>query len=120
MTHETSAKAFDAQLKTSFGDQRFGLKILDAGAGTGIVGEYLKDLGYTNTDALDISQEMLDIARDKKVYKKLICAPISDQKINDIESDYYDALISSAAIGIGHVKPCGFEEILRVVKPGKI
>ena len=35
----------------------------------------LKDRAYTNTDALDISHEMLDVARGKNLNKKLICFP---------------------------------------------
>ena len=39
--------------------------ILDAGAGTGLVGELLGTLGYPEIDALDASPGMLEIARSK-------------------------------------------------------
>ena len=57
------------------------IKIMDARAGTGNVGVELSKLGYTNLHALDISQEMLNEAKKKKVYKKVICAALNDQWI---------------------------------------
>ena len=69
------AKALDAAFKKVFQDKALSqIKIIDAGAGTGLAGEELFKLGYTNIDALDISQEMLNEAKKKNVYKKLICA----------------------------------------------
>lgn len=105
-------------MKKIYKEDRFNKKILDAGAGTGLTGEHLRDAGYKNVDALDISQEMLAIARGKGVYQNLICAALSDQKIGEIETGQYDATISTGAIHIGHIKPGAFEEILRHVKPG--
>ncbi len=45
--------------------------ILDAGAGTGIVGEVLSILGYTRLTGIDLSDGMLAIARAKSVYAEL-------------------------------------------------
>ncbi len=42
--------------------------LLDAGAGTGLIGEWLPILGYPKVEALDISEGMLAIARTKGVY----------------------------------------------------
>lgn len=44
-------------------------KILDAGAGTGMMGEILKDMGYKNLTAIDLSKGMLDEARKKNAYR---------------------------------------------------
>ena len=43
-------------------------RVLDAGAGTGLVGESLKRLGYSNIEALDLSLGMLEEARKKNAY----------------------------------------------------
>ncbi|XP_076323654.1 uncharacterized protein LOC143232301 [Tachypleus tridentatus] len=40
-------------------------RILDVGAGTGANGSLLQKLGYTNIDALDGSEQMLEIAKAK-------------------------------------------------------
>jgi predicted TPR repeat methyltransferase len=45
--------------------------ILDAGAGTGLVGAALARKGYTNLTAMDLSEKMLAIAAEKQVYRSL-------------------------------------------------
>ena len=96
------------------------IRIMDAGAGTGIIGEYLKQQGYTNVDGLDISQEMLDIAKQKNVYKKLICAPLSEKKISEVPTGEYHVLLSAGTIVYGQVEAGALEEIVRMVKPGEL
>ena len=114
------AKALDAAFKQVFQDKsRSQIKIIDAGAGTGLTGEELFKLGYTNIDALDISQEMLNEAKKKNIYKKLICAPLTEQRIPEIQTGEYHALISTGALVIAHVRPEALEEMTRMVKPGK-
>ena len=44
--------------------------VLDAGAGTGLVGLALAEHGFKNLTAMDLSEGMLKEARNKKVYKK--------------------------------------------------
>ena len=94
------------------------IKILDAGAGTGGIGEMLKARGYTNVDALDISQEMLNLAASKHLYKKLICAPLSDTHMKEIETAEYDVVLCAGVIVYGQVKPGAIEQCARFVKPG--
>lgn len=95
------------------------LRIMDAGAGTGLVGVELKRLGYGNVDALDISQEMLNVAKEKNAYKKFICAPLSDQRTPGIETDEYDALICCGALVLAHVRPAAIDELIRMVRNGE-
>ena len=100
--------------------EKEGIRIMDAGAGTGFIGEYLKQRGYTNVDGLDISQEMLDIAKEKNVYKKLICAPLSEKKISEVPTGEYHVLLSAGTIVYGQVEAGALEEIARMVKPGEL
>ena len=95
------------------------LKILDAGAGTGIIGEMLVKQGYTNVDALDISPKMLDIAEKKNIYKRLICAPLSDVRIDQIQTAEYDVTLCAGTIVYGQAKPVALDECIRHVRPGK-
>ena len=46
-------------------------RVLDAGAGTGLVGVELNRLGYGNLEAMDISRGMLEVAGAKNVYDAL-------------------------------------------------
>ena len=43
-----------------------GARILDVGAGTGLVGERLVSAGYRDLQAMDLSPGMLDVARQKE------------------------------------------------------
>ena len=93
---------------------------MDAGAGTGLLGVELKELGYTDVHALDISQEMLNEARKKNVYTKFICASLNDQRIPEIDTGEYDALICTGVLIKGHVRSSAFVEMVRMVKIGKL
>ena len=118
--HRPLAEALDTAIKQVFQDTtKSQIKIIDAGAGTGLAGMELCKLGYTNIDALDISQEMLDEAKKTNVYTKLICAPLNDQRNPQIATGEYHALISTGALVIGHVRPEALEEMTRMIKSGK-
>ncbi|XP_078589949.1 methyltransferase-like protein 27 isoform X2 [Branchiostoma floridae x Branchiostoma japonicum] len=48
------------------------IRVLDVAAGTGLCGEELSKLDFCNIDALDASQDMLDVAKTKNVYRNFI------------------------------------------------
>ncbi|MEE4242389.1 MAG: class I SAM-dependent methyltransferase [Desulfopila sp.] len=93
-------------------------RILDAGCGTGLVGEELARRGYTTMDALDYSREMLDEAEQKNIYQLHLQADLS--KPLDIEKDSYDAVVCTGTFTYGHVKAHAFDELIRITKPGGI
>ncbi len=96
-------------LSESAGDE----PILDIGAGTGLVTEHLKGAA---TDAFDITPQMLDIARNKGIYRNLIegdlLAPLP------LPDDSYGGVISCGTFTHGHVGPACLPELLRVTRPG--
>jgi len=114
------AVCLDAAVKNIFKDRpKHELKIIDVGAGTGTLGVELHKLGYTDLYALDISQGMLNEAKKKNVpYKKFICASLSDQRIPEIETGEFDALISAGTLVKAHVRSSAFVEMIRMVKVG--
>ena len=79
----------------------------------------LSKLGYTNIDALDISQEMLNEAKKTNVYTKLICAPLNDQRNPEIATGEYHVLICTGTLIAAHVQPEALDEMIRMVKTGK-
>ena len=95
------------------------IKILDAGAGTGLIGEMLVKQGYTNIDALDLSQNMLNEAKKRNVYKRLICAPLSDVRVEQIKTAQYDVTLCAGTIVYGQAKPVALDECIRHVRPGQ-
>ena len=95
------------------------IKIIDAGAGTGLIGVELKKLGYTNLCALDISAEMLKEAKEKEIYNEFICASLSEPPIPQIETGQFDALICAATLFEGLVRSSAFVEMIRMVRAGE-
>lgn len=91
--------------------------VLDAGCGTGLVGEVLAEKGYTTMDALDYSAEMLEEAKNKRdVYRDYLHVDLS--KPLPMETDAYDAIVSAGTFTYGHVEPSAFEELVRITKKG--
>ena len=101
------------------GDRNKGLKILDIGCGTGIIGSLLSKRGYTNIHGLDLSEDMLEKAEEKKVYNKLINAAVTAKEL-DIPTGSYDALLGSGVITSGYIKADAIDEVVRLVKSGKM
>jgi SAM-dependent methyltransferase len=91
-------------------------KILDAGAGTGLVGVELQRLGYGDICAMDLSEGMLDEARAKGCYNDFRQMALGDHL--DFASDAYDAVISIGVFTPGHAPPNSFVELCRVTRPG--
>jgi predicted TPR repeat methyltransferase len=89
--------------------------ILDAGCGTGLVGEFLNREGYENVEGLDYSTSMLEKAAEKKIYRNLSQGDLTASL--DIPSDTYDAIISVGTFTCGHVGPEAFKELVRITKP---
>ena len=84
-----------------------------------MIGEMLVKQGYTNIDALDISQKMLNEAEKKNVYKRVICAPLSDVRIEQIQTAEYDVALCGGTIVYGQAKPVALDECIRHVRPGQ-
>jgi predicted TPR repeat methyltransferase len=93
-------------------------RVLDVGCGTGLSGQALADAGFTRIDGADISPDMLERARAKGVYARLIEADLTAGL--DIADDTYDAALSVGTFTHGHVGPDGLDEVIRVVRPGGI
>jgi SAM-dependent methyltransferase len=90
-------------------------EILDIGAGTGLVAEHLRGL---TVDALDLTPEMLEIARPKGLYRGLTLGDLT--KPLSIPDASYDAVVSCGTFTHGHVGPECFPELLRITRPGAV
>ena len=62
---------------------------------------------------------MLNEARKKNVHKKFICAFLSVQRIPEIGTGEYDALICAVTLVKGHARSSAFVEMIRIVRIGK-
>lgn len=123
------AETYDSDLENDFGwigpqsaTQVFSrfvpreARILDAGAGTGLVGFLLAELGYSNLIAMDLSEGMLDQARKRNVYTEFH-RMVMGEKL-DFETDSFDAVISVGVMTVGHAPASSFDELVRITKSG--
>ncbi len=92
--------------------------VVDYGCGTGLVGTALAAAGFSVIDGLDISTGMLVQARDKQVYRHLVCADLTAQLALDDEC--YAAACCIGSMGAGHVGAEHVPELLRPVARGGI
>lgn len=90
--------------------------VLDAGAGTGLVGEWLGIVGFPVADALDLSEGMLAVARRKGCYRALHRAALGGPL--PFADGAYAAAIATGVFTTGHVGAEGLDELARVVRPG--
>ena len=89
--------------------------VLDVGAGTGLIAEVMNKKNTIDIDAIDISPEMLESAKSKNCYNKLLEADLT--KNLDIDNNYYGAIVSAGTFTHGHIGPSALDELLRVTKP---
>ncbi len=91
-------------------------RMLDVGAGTGLLAECLATRERFEIDALDISPQMLAVAMQKRLYQKAIEADLTQPL--PLKSGTYDAVASSGTFTHGHVGPDALDALLRVAKTG--
>ncbi|MDP6132882.1 MAG: class I SAM-dependent methyltransferase [Dehalococcoidia bacterium] len=90
--------------------------ILDAGAGTGIMGEVLNTLRYNGITALDLSEGMLEVAASKGVYADTRQMALGE--VLDFPTDYFAAVVCIGTFAAGHAPPSAFDELVRITRPG--
>jgi predicted TPR repeat methyltransferase len=95
---------------------KVGGRIVDAGAGTGIMGRVLQAMEYENLTGFDLSHGMLKIAKDLGIYTQLDRQVIGEPL--KYETNTFDACVSVGTFTEGHAPASGFDEIARIVKPG--
>ena len=95
---------------------RNAVPLLDAGAGTGLIGEWLAITGYPHVEALDISAGMLAVAERKGVYRALhrhalgASLPFAD--------GHFAGIVSAGVFTSGHVGAEALDELIRICRRG--
>ncbi|GFO08489.1 Williams-Beuren syndrome chromosomal region 27 protein [Plakobranchus ocellatus] len=98
-------------------DLRRAAKILDVAAGSGFVGQKLKEKGFYMIDALEPCGKMLQLAQEKGIYRQTFQNYLNGH-ILEIKADYYDVAVISGGMGEGHIPCKGLNELIRIVRPG--
>ncbi|RYP20941.1 hypothetical protein DL765_002478 [Monosporascus sp. GIB2] len=112
------APVLAAQVALKFDSHARGT-ILDAGCGTGLVGEAMARGGATTIDGLDLSPAMLGVAEQTGVYRSLDLGDLT-QKV-DKPDETYDIITCVGIFTHGHVGPSpALREFARLVKKNGI
>jgi predicted TPR repeat methyltransferase len=92
--------------------------LLDAGAGTGLIGEWLGIMGYPHVEALDISEGMLAEARRKGAYSAFHCLALGAPL--PFADSHFAGIVSAGVFTTGHVGVEGLDELIRITRPGGV
>lgn len=107
------------QVAGTFRDAGGAGPVLDIGAGTGLVAAALSTAcPGTEVDGIDISQEMLDVAGAKGLYRARLCADLT--RPLEIPDQSYGGFTSAGTFTHGHVGPVCLPELMRVARPGAL
>lgn len=90
--------------------------VLDFGCGTGLSGLALKLAGFSTIDGVDLSPDMLAVARDKKVYRHLRQIAAEENPIETPGS--YGAIALIGVVGIGAAPVSVVDTMMAGLEPG--
>ena len=127
--YDRIASAYDAELVDAMGYRSPGAvtavaqrllgpdaRILDVGAGTGLLGVALAQVGFTKLDGLDVSPGMLAEAARRRVYRELRQAKLGDDL--DYRSAAYDGVVAAGVLTTGHAPAACLDELVRITRSG--
>ena len=90
--------------------------ILDAGCGTGMHSLPLKLMGYHNFHGIDLSEGMIEIARQRQIYDSLQTMALGGPL--GFEDDQFSVTYSIGCLAPGNAPPNSLDEFIRVTQPG--
>ena len=90
--------------------------LLDAGVGTGLMGQWLPMVGYDLVDGLDLSAGMLTVAARKGVYRALHQLALGGPL--PFADGSYAGIVSTGVFTTGHVGAEALPELIRICAKG--
>jgi predicted TPR repeat methyltransferase len=90
--------------------------LLDAGAGTGLIGQWLQIVGYPEVEALDISVGMLAVAKAKNCYSAFHVLGLGGPL--PFADGQFQGIVSAGVFTSGHVGAEGLGELVRSCAKG--
>lgn len=90
--------------------------LLDAGCGTGLSGPYLAALGYGDLAGLDMSAQMLAVARGRGAYRDLRQGALGGRL--PWPDGHFRAFFSTGVFTAGHAPASALDDLVRITRPG--
>ena len=91
------------------------IPILDYGCGTGVSGQAFQKAGFLTIDGVDISAEMLEVAAQKKIYRRLeVFAPESGP---NVKLGAYSIIAAVGVIGAGAAPLAVLDKMMALLAP---
>ena len=91
------------------------IPILDYGCGTGVSGKAFQKAGFLTIDGVDISAEMLEVAAQKKIYRRLeVFAPESGP---NVKLGAYSIIAAVGVIGAGAAPLAVLDKMMALLTP---
>jgi predicted TPR repeat methyltransferase len=92
------------------------LPLLDYGCGTGLSGQALAQEGFTAVDGIDVTPEMLEIARARGLYRTTILA--NPDAPPPVTTGSYPMIVAVGVIGIGAAPLSLFDDLMHLLPTG--
>ena len=112
---QTVEDAMDIELLESLEQVRWAGEVADLGCGTGRTGVWLREQGVEAVDGVDLTPEMLEVARQRGVHRRLVEADVAATGLTD---EAYDLVVTSLVDEhLADLRPL-YAEAYRLAKPG--
>ena len=92
--------------------------VLDAGCGTGLVGDELSTLGYEQIDGFDLSDAMALKASETGSYREVKGGIDMMQAVQYYRPQSYAGVLSVGVFTLGHVPPEALNVLVELLRPG--
>lgn len=112
---QTVEDAMDIELLESLESVSWAGEVADLGCGTGRTGTWLAQQGVEAIDGVDLTPEMLAVARERGAHRKLVEADVT---ATGLPSEHYDLVVTSLVDEhLADLRPL-YAEAYRLAKPG--
>jgi SAM-dependent methyltransferase len=112
---QTVQDAMDIELLEGLESVRWSGEAADLGCGTGRTGAWLRDQGVEAVDGVDLTPEMLEVARTRGAHRRLVEADVASTGLG---SEEYDLVVTSLVDEhLADLRPL-YSEAFRLARPG--
>ena len=97
-----------------------GIRIMDAGCGTGSLARLLSAAGYRKIDGFDLSEDMVEIARRTGLYGEIEGGVDINEPVREEWRKSYDCTICVGVFTPGHVPPESLTHLIDLTRSGGV